>query len=227
MKITKKQFTGKENHSVTVLEAIEFIKNGRVRPNLGCNTSCFFDRRAVEATIDQPGAVGLRYYYGLTEDTRKVLLLVGADADRQDLLDGEPVQRSVFNPAFDRNGEYDPARVDHHLALQDAAQLTATYRNLKSPEQPKGGFFGKQALQTLLAQEDCVGIRFHFAAKEDGTPVVVMVGVEKFGADMFFGHLLDLSAICPPVCGDDNAMNSVLSQQTSESYRVTRHLEAV
>jgi len=208
MKITKKKFTGRENHSVTILESIDFITNYRAHPTLGRNTSCYFDRRAIESLIEQPDAVGLRYYYGLTDDNRKVLVLVGADAERQDLINGEPLQLSVFNPAFDENGEYDPAQIDHGIALEDAARLTATYRDLKSPEQPKGGFFGKQALQQLLAQEDCVGVRFHFGAKADGKAVMVLAGIDKFGGDMFFGRLMELSTGCPPFCDDNNKLNT-------------------
>ncbi len=139
MKIKPKKFTGRENHSITILEAIDFIKNYRAYPNLGRNTSCFFDRHAIETLIEQPGAVGLRYYCGLTDDNRKVLVLVGTNAERQDLIDGAPLQLSVFNPAFDDNGEYAPAQIDHGIALEDAARLTAAYRDLERENLPSKG----------------------------------------------------------------------------------------
>lgn len=196
MKIIRKKFTGNENHSLTVIEGVDFIKSYRAHNG---PAGCYFDKRAIEALIEQPGAVGVRYYYAVTEDGRKVLVLVGANAERQDLLKGEPVKRAMFNPPFTMQGVYDKTRVNHDIALEDAARLTATYR-LQNPEDPKGGFFGKQALQKLLSQQECVGIRFLYGAKEDKTPVMVLVGVDTFGGDMFFGQFMEMSMGCPPFC---------------------------
>jgi len=208
MKITQKQFTGKENHSVTHAEAIDFIRRCRAQTNPYKTTGCYFDGQVITALLDQPEAVGLRYYYGVTEDDRKVLVLVGTNAERQNIIGGEPVKLSTFNPAFTALGEYDPDQIDHRIALEDAARLSAHYRSLKQPQQPKGGFFGKQALEQILVQQDCVGIRFLFGANTDATPVMVLVGVDQYGADMFFGHVMEFSALCPPFCGNDDILNS-------------------
>ncbi len=211
MKITRKQFTGNENHSVTYAEAIDFVRKYRANPNPYKTAAGYFDGQVIQALLDQPDAVGLRYYYGLTEDERKVLVLVGTNAERQDILNGEPVKRSAFKPAFTADGDYDGTQIEHGIALEDAARLTARYRQFQQPEQPKGGFFGKQAFQQILAQQDCVGIRFLFGANEDATPVIVLVGVDKFGADMFFGHVMEFSALCPPFCGYDDILNTGLN----------------
>lgn len=61
------------------------------------------------------------------------------------------------------------------------------------PGQPKGGFFGKKAVQKLLDYPECVGLRFFFGAKRDGERVVVGLCVDKFGTDLFYGPGIDLS----------------------------------
>lgn len=204
MKIIKRQFTGYENHSITAIEGIGYIKNYQAS-NPESASGCYVDGKTIKTLTEQPGAVGLRYYYALTKGGRKVVVLVGTDANGQDLLNGEPVKCAMFIPPFTTGGSYDRAQINHDIAIEDAARLTANYRR-ENPDQVKGGFFGEEAFKTILAQQNCVGIRFLYGARENGMPAIVLVGVDQFGADMFFGRLFERSSICPPFC-DDNILN--------------------
>jgi hypothetical protein len=102
--------------------------------------------------------------------------------------------------------------VNHEISLQEASQLTARFQENLLPGQPKGGFFGKQALQRLLDHPECVGLRFFYGAHKDGKRAVVGMCVDKFGAEMFHGPSIDLSGGCPPFCGAQNLLNHGMAQ---------------
>lgn len=97
---------------------------------------------------------------------------------------------------------------DHEISLSEASQLTTNYRNAVSEGSIKGGFFGKSAIQEILDQEKCVGIRIYYAHEEDGTPTFVVVGVEANEDDLIGGKIAEMPIACPPRCGSDNELNS-------------------
>lgn len=137
-----KTFTGEENHAITTSEALTFIKQFREHYGSEAAPGVFFDRHAVQAILDQPHAVGMRYYYGVDSFDQTQLVLVGTKTNRDDLLEGEPLKLSMMNPPLDERGRYDRAAVSHGISLQEASELTARYQVNLQPGQPKGGFFG-------------------------------------------------------------------------------------
>ncbi len=203
-----KKFTGKENHFVTLAEINEFTRNYRKTFGDHALPGGFFDKNTVCSLIEQKDAVGMRYYYGHDAAGQSVLILTGATAGHQDLLDEEKVFVSTLNPAMSAEGVYRGEDADHQIALQTAAQLTANYRAKKSSDQPKGGFFGREAIHAILNQENCIGLRFYFGANENEKRVLCLMGVDIVGKDMFNGVLAEKSAWCPPFCGDFNPLNS-------------------
>ena len=203
-----KGFTGKENHNITQAEVVEFTKNFQ---NLFASNSApggFFDKAAVTALIQQENAVGMRYYYGVDQDNKTGLLLSGTDCNRNDLVDGEPVKRSILNPPLAKEGTYNPNAVDHKVSTELAAELTANYREQNDSGQPIGGFFGKQAVLRVINQKNCIGLRFYYGADENGIRVICLMGVDQNGKDMFDGYLAEMSSWCPPYCGVLNFLNS-------------------
>jgi hypothetical protein len=98
---------------------------------------------------------------------------------------------------------------DHSISLEDAAALTKNYRNASESGAIIAEFFGKEALEGILAQERCVGIRCYYGKKDDGSPALVLVG-----ADANENDLLDEDKIvqagdpCPPFCASSNKLNS-------------------
>lgn len=202
-----RMFTGEENHAITTAEALTFIKQFREHYGPEAAPGVFFDKHAVQAILAQPHAVGMRYYYGVDSFDQTELVLVGTDTNRNDLLEGEPLKLSMMNPPLDERGRYDRAAVRHRISLQEASELTARYQENLQPGQPKGGFFGKQAVQRLLDHPECVGLRFFYGAHKDGKRAIVGMCVDKFGAEMFYGPAMDLSGGCPPFCGSPNLLN--------------------
>lgn len=185
-----------------------FIKRYQLQTAPDAVPGGFFARQAVQPLISQPRAVGARYYYGMPESGIPLLLLVGVSANRNDILDGEPVKVSVLNPPLSGSGLVVQAVSHHQISLEDAARLTFNYRSRKAPGQPHGGFFGKAALQRVLSQPGCTGIRFWFGVSEDSIRNLVMLGVNQYGMDMFHGALLEMSSLCPPLCDKANPLNS-------------------
>ncbi len=202
-----RMFTGEENHAITTAEALTFIKQFREHYGPEAAPGVFFDKQAVQAILAQPHAVGMRYYYGVDSFDQTQLVLVGTNTNRNDLLEGEPLKLSMMNPPLNERGRYDRAAVSHEISLQEASELTARYQENLPTGQPKGGFFGKQAVQRLLDHPECVGLRFFFGAHKDGKRAVVGLCVDKFGAEMFYGPAVDLSIVCPPICSSVNLLN--------------------
>ncbi len=211
MQDAKKQFTGEENHAITTTEALTFIKQFREHYGPEAAPGVFFDKQAVQAILAQPEAVGLRYYYGTDLFDQTQLVLVGAKANRNDLLEGEPLKISMMNPPLNERGLYNREEVNHEISLNEASQLTARFQENLLLGQPKGGFFGKQAMQRLLNHAECVGLRFFYGAHRDGKRAVVGMCVDKFGVEMFHGPAIDLSGSCPPYCGSANLLNHSIS----------------
>lgn len=78
-----------------------------------------------------------------------------------------------------------------------------------SPATPaiKGGYFAKNGLQTILSQSGCVGIRYYYAKKDDGTATIVLVGVDHNGTDLTVGPMGNNPFPCPPYCGSPSPLN--------------------
>ena len=95
---------------------------------------------------------------------------------------------------------------DHHIALADAAALTKRHRDAKVSAEKSGAFHKDQVLK-LLDQKGCVGLRIHYGRNADGTPALVLTGIDGSDSDLT-GEILEQHFPCPPVCGDANALNS-------------------
>jgi hypothetical protein len=89
---------------------------------------------------------------------------------------------------------------EHDLTLADAKKLTKAFRDKAGAGAILGHFFSKKALQKVLDQEDCVGIRHYYGEDKDGDPVLVLVGVTADGSDMTGGVILEIGFPCPPKC---------------------------
>lgn len=95
---------------------------------------------------------------------------------------------------------------DHSISLQDAAKMTEKYRGAAGAGAFLGGYFSKSALNTILSQQRCVGIRIYNARNETGSPNFVLVGVQADGEDMTDGELAEFTTGCPPFCPTASAL---------------------
>jgi len=97
---------------------------------------------------------------------------------------------------------------DHSISLESASQWTKNFRTTAAKEAVLGGFFGKDAMETLLAQKGAVGFRYYYALDDNEQPVLVLVGVDEDGNDLYDGALMEVSRPCPPYCSAANPLNS-------------------
>jgi hypothetical protein len=90
---------------------------------------------------------------------------------------------------------------NHVITLDQAIKFVQNHQ--MSPRVPsiKGGYFGRSIFDKILAQSGCVGVRFYYAQKDDGTSTLVLVGVDNMSNDMTGGVLGDVVIPCPPYCG--------------------------
>lgn len=62
-----------------------------------------FNREAIEKLLSQPGCEGIRCYYGMDEDNRLHLVLVGANAQNQDMLPSGGVNIQTENAILENS----------------------------------------------------------------------------------------------------------------------------
>lgn len=96
---------------------------------------------------------------------------------------------------------------NHRITLDEAAALTRRFRHGGAKRLGDSVAFNAEPVKELLAQEGCVGIRCYQGLTAEGTPTVMLVGVDAKGNDMTSGVLLDWGMPCPPYCPDDDALN--------------------
>ncbi len=88
------------------------------------------------------------------------------------------------------------------ITTAQGATMTAAFRN-RFPNNRKAHFFGKDILNTILAQNGVEGIRFYHGLDANGNMELVIVGADANENDVltFVG---DLAIPCPTQC-DTNA----------------------
>jgi hypothetical protein len=93
------QFTGHENHHITLQEASVLTKTYRQQhPNKPIAE--FFGRDALLAILSQPNCVGIRIYYGTDPKSGQPhLVLVGAEPNKNDIDHGIIAERGILCPS--------------------------------------------------------------------------------------------------------------------------------
>ncbi|MEO6305867.1 MAG: hypothetical protein ABIP51_22160, partial [Bacteroidia bacterium] len=87
--------------------------------------------------------------------------------------------------------------------------LTKKYRDANLGTMPiLGHYLSRKILTDILAQESCVGIRTYYGLNDSGQKELVIVGVDANENDLVKGIIGDRTYICPPRCGNNNALNS-------------------
>lgn len=81
-------FTGSEEHHITLSQAAEYTKNFRTKPVVPSVKGGYFGRNILEEILKQDGCVGIRCYYGQNDNNAPSLVLVGVDANGDDLTEG-------------------------------------------------------------------------------------------------------------------------------------------
>jgi len=111
------------------------------------------------------------------------------------------VYNSSVNNAQASQGYQLTGKENHQIDLMTAQRLIKNNEMSSRAQSIKGGFFGRDAIEKVLAQPGCTGIRLYYAQNDDGTPSIVIFGVDAKGIDIKSGVLLDAMRPCPPFCG--------------------------
>lgn len=95
----------------------------------------------------------------------------------------------------------------HSINLADAARFTAAYRDTKGDDF-LAGYFGKGAIQGILDQQGCVGLRIYNAIDDNNKRTLVVVGVTVDNKDISDGELAEFMIGCPPYCDQGSPLFS-------------------
>jgi hypothetical protein len=101
-----------------------------------------------------------------------------------------------------------PQNEGHEVSLDSARHFIANLNKDAVQMKTKGGMFYREAFDKILAQKDCIGIRYYYAKTEDGTPTLVLVGVDSNGNDMVDGAIMERIHPCPPFCDSTTQLQS-------------------
>ena len=96
---------------------------------------------------------------------------------------------------------------DHAIGLEQAVLYTTAFERAGDAGAVRAEAFGKEAILALLSQPGCAGLRIYFATGEDGRRVLVLVGVDVEGKDMYLGVLDEKGYPCPPLCDETSPLN--------------------
>lgn len=88
----------------------------------------------------------------------------------------------------------------HEVSLDSAKKYINNLKKDAMQMKTKGGMFYRDVFDKMLSQKGVVGIRYYYAKMDDGTPTIVLVGVDSLGKDMTSTAIAEKSYPCPPYC---------------------------
>lgn len=98
----------------------------------------------------------------------------------------------------------------HDISLTDADIMMAAFQQ-QNQDKPYGWYFGRNAIEKLLAQQGAVGLRIYGGLNAEGQFSPVVFGVTADGNDLdgrglskaMNNHIviLEVALPCPPSCG--------------------------
>jgi hypothetical protein len=117
---------------------------------------------------------------------------------------------------------------DHKITLQRAIEMTRLYRENKDkilvPDVlgkhilSMSETFNREAIDRLLAQPNCAGLRIYYSMDESLKLHAILVGVDEANRDILpsstegkeedGGEIVEDGKLCPPACAEDSPLNS-------------------
>ncbi len=93
-------FTGNEDQRITLAEGSQMTRNYRTANGTGgvLILGHYFGKKILTDILAQERCVGIRTYHALTEAGTKELVIVGVDANENDLVNGIIGDRSFICP---------------------------------------------------------------------------------------------------------------------------------
>ena len=90
-------FNGTESKKVTLAEASVWTSNYRRTIAQGEIIAHFFGKDKLNDILSQSGCMGIRMYHGI-DNNKKNIVLVGADANENDMVNGVLLENGVTCP---------------------------------------------------------------------------------------------------------------------------------
>ena len=88
------------DHKITLAEAVALTRRFRETANPKTERGGMFHRAQVDQLLAQAGCVGLRFYQGRNADGSAAIVLVGVDAQGNDMTDGDILERQYPCPPY-------------------------------------------------------------------------------------------------------------------------------
>lgn len=81
-------FNGSEGAFISLEEGAAMTANYRNTIQSGEVIGLYYGKEIIEKILEQPGCVGMRFYFAINQKSEKTLVLVGTDANQNDIVDG-------------------------------------------------------------------------------------------------------------------------------------------
>lgn len=216
------KFTGEEGSFIDLDFGIEIVMNFQEKyPD--ATHAAFFGRTILEQALYQDEAIGIRFYYAIRDEEEtaiQTLVGLGVKANQRDITEGiifdfsspcpprcdpphggdllKSFTEATFPPGFFTGDE------GNIIDLTTGTELVRNFQN-KYPDVSRACMFGKHKLESLLAQDGAVGLRFYNAIRYENSEefqTLVVVGTRADQTDISEGLILDIGTFCPPFCGN-------------------------
>lgn len=94
------QFTGKEEHQISLEEAIKLVVNFRNKVGGEGVKAHFIGKEAILKVLEQENCVGVRIYYAENDEGKPELIIVGVNGNGKDLVEGLILERTWPCPPY-------------------------------------------------------------------------------------------------------------------------------
>ena len=96
----------------------------------------------------------------------------------------------------------------HAMSAPEAAELTRAYRQANAPGTVIAGYFDRAVVDQLLSESGVAGLRIYQGMNPDGSPALVIVGVDGQGNDLEDGTIAEKGRPCPPFCSKSGSLSN-------------------
>jgi len=90
----------KMSHLISLHDAQKLTENFRAENEVKSPIGGMFEKESVLAVLNQPECVAMRYYFGIDDNNKKVLIIVGVDLQGNDMIDGIIIEKAFPCPPY-------------------------------------------------------------------------------------------------------------------------------